>query len=532
MKGSDLLVRCLENEGVDRIFGIPGEENLDVMDSLIDSNIEFVLTKHEESASFMAEVFAYLTNKPGVCLSTLGPGATNLITGVADAYLNNLPMIVLTGQTRTERAYHPQKQYIDLVDLYKPITKDSISVRSSTRIPVIIRNSFMTALQEKPGPVHLELPEDVMKSDADGMPLRKSMNIRCGGDEKSKEAALEAIRSSSAPLILAGRGVLRAEASKELVAFARSVNIPVVHTWMANGIMPFDDPLSLHSVGLRTHDFMRRAFELADLVITIGYDVLEFQPVFWNIGRAKKIVHISQSEAEISQKYSPDIQLIGDLQKTLEALTSEKIDKENWTAALRDQLHAKLSELTPDGGLVKPQTAIRLLRECLGREDIAVCDVGAHLLWMEKLYPVYAEKTLIASNGLLPMGFGVPAAIAAKLVYPQRKVVAVCGDGGFMMTAAELETALRLKTNFVTVIFNDGGYGIIRTRQQKNFGRTIGVDFKNPDFVKFAESFGAEGYRITTATDFKEILEKCLRSDATAVIDVPVDYGENKRLVD
>ncbi|MDH7509315.1 MAG: acetolactate synthase large subunit [Methanomassiliicoccales archaeon] len=531
MRGSDLLVKCLENEGVTKIFGIPGEENLEVMDSLIDSGIEFILTKHEESASLMAEITALLTNEPGVCLSTLGPGATNLVTGIADSYLNYVPLVALTGQVWLERAYPPQKQYIDLVELFKPITKASLSIRASSRIPTVVRNAFDIAAQERPGPVHIELPQDVMGTVAEGEPMQRSPIEISGGDDSAIDIIKEFIESSETPMVLAGRGILRAHAEDEFREFARALNIPVAHTWMGSGLIPFDDPLSLHTVGLRTHDFMRRAFELSDLVITIGYDVLEFQPVFWNVGKKKKIVYIGASYAETAPKFSPDIQLIGNMKKNLSLLTSCGTRKDNWTSELRDQLHRRIFDLPRDESPVKPQLAVRAIRDCLGRKDIIISDVGAHLLWMEKLYQTYAERTLIASNGLLPMGIAVPGAIAAKLVCPERKVVAVCGDGGFLMTSSELETASRLKTPFTTIIFNDGGFGMIKIRQQKNFGRTIGVDFRNPDFVKYAESFGANGYRVSTAKELSEVLANCLRNDELSVIDVHIDYKENVRLI-
>ncbi len=530
MRSSDLLVRCLEKEGVRRIFGIPGEENLDVMDSLIDSDIDFVLTKHECSAAFMAEIAARLSGEPGVCLSTLGPGATNLVTGVADAYLCYTPLIALTGQVRVERAYPPQKQYIDLVELFRPVTKASLSIRAPQRIPTIVRGAFDTAREERPGPVHLELPEDVMRCEAKGEPLPASLPERPEYGRGSLRHIREMIDSSTSPVILAGYGTLRAKAQEALRCFARSWNIPVLHTWMGSGILPFDDPLSLHTVGLRTHDFMRKAFEASDLVIAVGYDVMEFQPVFWNIGTRKNIVYLGAAPADAAPMFSPDLQAVGHLSSMLMQLTKTVVKKADWCADLRVQLHARMAELPGDTPPVKPQLAVKAVREALGRKDIAVSDVGAHLLWMEKLYPTYHENTLIASNGLISMGIGVPGAIAAKLTYPDRKVVAVCGDGGFMMTSSELETALRLNAPFVTVIFEDRGYGMIKVRQERNFGRSIGVDFSNPDFIKYAESFGAEGYKVESAAELKETLKRCLREDALAVIDVPIDYSENSRL--
>ncbi|MDD1768537.1 MAG: acetolactate synthase large subunit [Methanomassiliicoccales archaeon] len=530
MRGSDLLVKCLEDEGVTRIFGIPGEENLDLMDSLIDSGIEFVLTKHEESAAFMAEISARLSGKPGVCLSTLGPGATNLVTGIADAYLCYTPVVALTGQVRTERAHPPEKQYIDLVQLFKPITKESFSIRTPSKIPLLTRRAFDKAKEERPGPVHVELPEDIMRCEVEGRPLPRSASRRTSCDLSSLEPLKKAISEAGTPLVLAGIGVIRSGSQEALRKFSAAWNLPVVHTWLASGILPFDDPRSLHSVGRRTHDFMRKAFEEADLVIAVGYDVIEYQPVFWNIGREKKVFHVGPVPAETVDRFSPHVQLIGDINSILSGMTKGAEDKGNWAGGLRDQLHEMMTIEAEDTAPIKPQLAVRAVRNSLGRKDIAVCDVGAHLIWMEKLYPTYAENTLVVSNGLIGMGIGVPGAIASKLTFPERKVVAVVGDGGFMMTSSELETASRMKAPFVSVIFDDRTYGLIKIRQEKNYGRTIGVDFGNPDFVKYAESFGADGYRVSSARELEEVLVKCLRDEALAVIDVPIDYAENVNL--
>jgi acetolactate synthase-1/2/3 large subunit len=530
MRGADLVVRCLEAEGVDRIFGIPGEENLDLVDALIDSDIEFIVTKHEEGASLMAEISGRLTQRPGVCLSTLGPGATNLVTGVADAFLSHVPMIALTGQLRRERCTPPQKQYLDLVKLFEPVSKQSISLRDPARITEEMRRGFDIAVSEKPGPVHIELPEDVMKEEVEGEPIPSVRKMYMSADGAELDALCDLIMNCKQPMIMAGHGVIRQNAERELRMFAEEWNIPVAMTWMGTGAVPFDNPLSLHTVGLRKHDFMRRAFQHADLVILIGYDVLEFQPVFWNIGTEKRIAHVGPLPVELAQGFYPDLQVVGDLQITLSSLSSHATRRKNWTIDLRKELHSRMDELPPDEGLIKPQLAVRKIRDSLDREDIAICDVGAHLLWMMKLYPVYKENTLIASNGLIPMGLALPGAIATKLVHPERKVVAVCGDGGFMMTSCELETAVRQGTPFVAVVFNDSGYGLIAARQRNTYGREYGVRFGNPDLVKYAESFGAIGYRASSAQELGELLTICLDEDVPCVIDVPVDYSENAKL--
>lgn len=530
MRGSDLLVKCLQTEGVTRIFGIPGEENLDLMDSLIESGIEFVLTKHEEAAAFMAETAARLTNDVGVCLSTLGPGATNLVTGIADAYLCYNPVVALTGQVRTERAHPPEKQYVDLVSLFRPITKLSMSIGMPGKIPLLTKRGFDKAREERPGPVHLELPEDVMRCEASGEPLPRSATVSSVASRQSLGAVREMIERAETPLIFAGQGVIRAGAQEALRRFARRWNVPVVHTWLGSGIMPFDDDLSLHSVGRRTHDFMRKAFELSDLVLAVGYDMIEFQPVFWNIGRRKSVVHICALPAEAGNRFSPEIQVVGDIGISLSRLGRAAVKKENWAGGLKRELEAKTFEGLEDTSPVKPQLVVRAIRNCLRRKDVAVCDVGAHMLWMQKLYPTFLENTLLASNGLIGMGIGVPAAIAAKLTLPDRRVVAAVGDGGFMMSSAELETAARVNAPFVSVVFDDRTYSLIKLRQEKNYGRSIGVDFSNPDFVKYAESFGAEGHVVSSAAELEDILRTCLKDEALAVIDVPIDPAENLNL--
>ena len=531
MRGSDLLVKCLEAEGVQRIFGIPGEENLDVMDALLDSDIRFTLTKHENSAAFMANTCARLTGDPHVCLSTLGPGATNMVTGVADAYLSYLPLIVLTGQVGAERAYHPQKQYIDLVQMFKPVTKDSFSVRTPSRIPVQIRRAFDLASAEKPGPVHVELPEDLMKGETEGTSIRKPQthHLRC--EPGLVHQARNVLLRSRRPLVFAGPGTIRAGACKQLRDLVHAWQIPVVHTWYGAGIVPYDDPLSLNTVGLRTRDLVRGAFEIADTILLIGYDLPEFAPVFWNVGEKKTVVVIDAVRAETVPSFAPDMQVVGDVGSILQRLASDPKPRENWIGPYREDLQRCVDDCPTDGTPVKPQLVVRAIRNALGKEDICVSDVGAHLIWLAKRYPVYKENTLLLSNGLIPMGVGVPSAIAAKLVHPEKKVVAACGDGGFMMTATELETAQRLGARFVTIVFNDQDLGLIRLKHEKAYGRAYDTSFGNPDFIRFAESFGAKGYRTETGAELEEVLRHALDADELAIIDVPVDYSENKGLL-
>ncbi|MGD1061157.1 MAG: acetolactate synthase large subunit [Methanomassiliicoccales archaeon] len=531
MRGAELLVKCLEAEGVTRIFGIPGEENIDVMDALIDSKIKFVLTKHENSAAFMANACARLTGKPQVCLSTLGPGATNMVTGVADAFLSYYPVVAITGQAGAERAYDPQKQYVDLVHMYKPVTKDSFSVRTTSRVPDQVRRAFDIATAERPGPVHMELPEDVMHEEAKGEPLTKGNVHHLCTELVAIESVREMLANSRKPLVFAGAGVLRANAVSRLQRFVHRWNTPIVHSWHGAGMISYEDELSLNTVGLRSSDFVRLAFEEADAVVLMGFDLAEFAPVFWNIGAHKSIVHIGALPAESVPNFSPDVQLVGDIGSILDRLSLDAKPRRNWATHFREDLN-RCMERCPIGETpVKPQLIVRAIRRALGKDDICVSDVGAHLVWLAKLYPVYKENTLLLSNGLIPMGIGLPAAIAARLTNPSKKVVAAVGDAGLMMSVAELETAKRLGVRFVTVVFNDGDLGLIKAKHEKAYGRAYDTRFDNPNMVELAHSFGAKGYRVETASELKEALKQSLAADELAVIDVPVDYSENKYLL-
>ncbi|QLH75422.1 MAG: acetolactate synthase large subunit [Methanomassiliicoccales archaeon] len=531
MRSSDLVVKCLEAEGVERIFGIPGEENIDLMDSLNDSNIEFILTRHEQSAAFMAGIQARMTFKPRVCLSTLGPGATNLVTGVADAYLSNAPLIAITGQAGAERCFPPQKQVIDVQAMMRPVVKESFSVRSPSQVPMAVRRAFDIAKKERPGPVHIELPEDVMKAEAVGRPMEKSETEHVRPDKRSMAQIVEMIAESSRPLIIAGQGVIRAGASRELRDLCSRWNIPVIHTWFGAGSVPYDDKNSLNTIGVRASDNARQAYEKADLIVLIGFDMIEFQAKYWNIGEKKEILYLGESPMGFSEHVLPDVQVIGGLKHILKVLAELAKLKDPWAEEIRRRSMCIMEADVHDAKYIKPQNVVKILRAKMGKQDIVVSDVGAHLIWLAKYYPVYKENTLILDNGLIPMGVAVPGAIGAKMEFPEKKVAAVCGDGGFMMTMAELATAKERKIGFTTLIFNDGGYGLIRLKMEAAYGRSIACTLNNPDFVGLARSFGAEGHRVTTSDELDSVLSDCLERGALAVIDVQVDYSENQRLI-
>jgi len=531
---AELLVKCLENEGVEYIFGLPGEENLDVLEALKNSSIKFITTRHEQGAAFMADVYGRLTGKAGVCLSTLGPGATNLMTGVADANLDGAPLVAITGQVGTDRMHIESHQYLDLVAMFAPVTKWNKQIVRPGITPEVVRRAFKTAQSEKPGAVHIDLPENIAAMAADGYPLPLDSQEKVYASYRTLNMAAAVISKAKNPLILAGNGAIRANASEALTEFATALNIPVANTFMGKGVIPYTHPLALWAVGLQQRDLISCAFDRSDLIIAVGYDLIEYSPKKWNPDGKLPIIHIGMTPAEIDSSYAPVVEVVGDITDSLIDIL-KRADRQNKptpvTAGLKTEIRADYETYANDTGFpIKPQKLIYDLRQVMGPEDIAICDVGAHKMWMARHYHSDCPNTCIISNGFAAMGIAIPGAIAAKLVHPDKRVVAVTGDGGFMMNCQELETALRVGTPFVTLIFNDGGYGLIEWKQLNYFGTSSFIKFGNPDFVKFAESMGLKGYRVESTQDLIPILEDAFRQEVPTVIDVPVDYGENLRL--
>jgi acetolactate synthase-1/2/3 large subunit len=531
---AELLVKCLENEGVEYIFGLPGEENLDVLEALKNSSIKFITTRHEQGAAFMADVYGRLTGKAGVCLSTLGPGATNLMTGVADANLDGAPLVAITGQVGTDRMHIESHQYLDLVAMFAPVTKWNKQIVRPGITPEVVRRAFKTAQSEKPGAVHIDLPENIAAMAADGSPLPLDSQEKVYASYRTLNMAAAVISKAKNPLILAGNGAIRANASEALTEFATALNIPVANTFMGKGVIPYTHPLALWAVGLQQRDLISCAFDRSDLIIAVGYDLIEYSPKKWNPDGKLPIIHIGMTPAEIDSSYAPVVEVVGDITDSLIDIL-KRADRQNKptpvTAGLKTEIRADYETYANDTGFpIKPQKLIYDLRQVMGPEDIAICDVGAHKMWMARHYHSDCPNTCIISNGFAAMGIAIPGAIAAKLVYPDKRIVAVTGDGGFMMNCQELETALRVGTPFVTLIFNDGGYGLIEWKQLNYFGTSSFIKFGNPDFVKFAESMGLKGYRVESAQDLIPTLEEAFRQEVPTVIDVPVDYGENLRL--
>ena len=535
MNTAELLVQCLENEGVQYIFGLPGEENLHVLEALKHSSIKFITTRHEQGAAFMADVYGRLTGKAGVCLSTLGPGATNLMTGVADANLDGAPLVAITGQVGTDRMHIESHQYLDLVAMFAPVTKWNKQIVRPSITPEVVRKAFKRSQSEKPGAVHIDLPENIAAMPVEGKPLRKDNSEKTYASFASIRAAAAAISQAVNPLILVGNGAIRAQASDAVTQFATLLNIPVANTFMGKGIIPYTHQLALWSVGLQQRDYITCGFDNTDLVIAIGYDLIEFSPKKWNRNGEIPIVHIGVSPAEIDSSYIPNAEVVGDISDSLYEilkLADRQGKPDPFAISLRSEIRADYEQYAHDDGFpIKPQKLIYDLRQVMGPDDIVISDVGAHKMWMARHYHCHSPNTCIISNGFAAMGIAIPGALAAKLVHPNRKVVAVTGDGGFMMNSQELETALRVGTPFVTIIFNDGGYGLIEWKQENHFGKgnSSFVHFSNPDFVKYAESMGLKGYRVESALDLIPVLKEALAQDVPAVIDCPVDYRENHR---
>jgi len=533
MNTAELLVRCLENEGVRYIFGLPGEENLHILEAIKHSSIQFITTRHEQGAAFMADVYGRLTGQAGVCLSTLGPGATNLMTGVADANLDGAPLVAITGQVGTDRMHIESHQYLDLVAMFAPVTKWNSQIVRPSIAPEVVRKAFKRSQAEKPGAVHIDLPENIAAMPVVGEPLLEGDWEKTYASFHSIEHAAQVISQAINPLILVGNGAIRANASETVTEFATRLNIPVANTFMGKGVIPYTHPLALWSVGLQLRDYISCGFDNTDLVIAIGYDLIEYSPKRWNPDGKIPIVHIGAMHAEIDSSYIPKVEVVGDISDSLnEILTrSDRAGKPApYALELRDDIRADYEQYANDDSFpMKPQKLIYDLRQVMQPEDIVICDVGAHKMWMARHYHCDRPNTCIISNGFAAMGIAIPGALAAKLVAPQQQVVAVTGDGGFMMNCQELETALRIGTAFVTIIFNDGGYGLIEWKQQNQLGTSAFVKFGNPDFVKFAESMGLKGYRVESTADFIPILKTALAQTVPSVIDCRVDYRENLR---
>ncbi len=527
-KASEVFVECLEAEGVRYVFGIPGEETLDLNESLADSTVEFIPVRHEQGGAYMADAYGRLTGRAGVCLGTLGPGATNLVTAVADAFLDRAPLVALTGQSDIERMHKESHQYIDLIGIMRPIVKWNARVASPEIIPEVVRKAFAVAESEKPGATHLELPEDVMQRPLDASPIPRHAPVQPEPGGRELQRAADMIDAARNPLALAGNGAVRGHAARALRAFVHNTGIPVAETFMAKGLVDYEDPKALGTVGLQTRDYEMAGFDDADLVIAIGYDLVEHSPKHWNPRRDKQIIMIDSVAAEVDQNFVPDVELIGDIAHVLARLAAgcTRSQTTAGTSRLHEVVMGALNDARDDDHFpMRPPRVLWDIREALGPDDILVSDVGLHKLWIGRMFPAHEPGTVLIANGLAGMGFALPTAIGAKLVYPDRKVIAVSGDGGFLMNMQELETARRLGTAVVNIIWENAQFGSIEWKQDKKFGRHFGVDFGNPDFVKLAEAFGLPAWRCSNADDFPRLLADALAKDMPSLIVVPIDYS-------
>ena len=531
---ADLLVECLEEEGVHYIFGIPGEENLAIMEALKDSKIEFITVRHEQGAAFMADVYGRLAGKAGVCMATLGPGATNLITGVADADCDGAPLVAISGQVGTDKMHITAHQYLDLRSMFEPITRRAYTVVRPDTMSEITRLAFKYAEREKPGATFIDLPVNISKMPVgdDEKPLQRKTIQPETALEAQIEAAASMISYAKNPVILAGSSVIRSHATEMLTKFAEKLKLPVINTMMAKGAIPFDNPYSMWTVGIPMDDYQTKMLEKASLVIAIGYDIIEYAPAKWHMSNAD-IIHIDTMPADINKNYQPEVEVVGNIPDALErimdkaARLQEPVPFLNLRKRMVEEHESYAQDLSYP---VKPQKALIDCRRVMDKDDIVISDVGANKVWIARHYNCYKPNTCIISNGFATMGLAVPGAIAAKLVHPDRKVLAITGDAGFMMNCQEFETAHRLGTNFVTLIFNDRSYGLIKWKQDMQYGHHEYVDFTNPDFVKFDESMGAAGYRIEKTEDLLPTLIKAFKQDKPVIIDCPVDYSENMKL--
>ncbi len=532
MKASDLLVQSLEREGVEYIFGIPGEENLDFLDSLRLSSIKLIVTRHEQSAGFMAATYGRLTGKVGVCLSTLGPGATNFVTSAAFAQLGGMPILMITGQKPIKKSKQGAFQIIDTVQMMRPLTKFTKQIVHAQTIPALVREAFRIATDERPGAVHLELPEDIAAETIENPVFFENIPVRRpAAEDKAIARAVEMIEKAKHPLILVGAGANRKLVSKSLLRFVEKTRIPFFTTQMGKGVIDESHPLYIGCAALSANDYLHCAVDRADLIINVGHDVIEKPPFFMT--DTQQVIHVNFCPAHIDTVYFPQWEVIGDIGNALWQIT-EKITPLNWDNSyalkIKSFIEEKLDESVSGSFPVKPQQVVRDIRQALPRDGIVSLDNGMYKLWFARYFKAYERNTILLDNALATMGAGLPGGIAAQLIDPDKKVVVVAGDGGFMMNSQELETAIRLKLDLIIVILNDNGYGMIKWKQESQNMPDFGLSFSNPDFVKYAESYGARGYRVSETETFQTLLRRVFREKGVHVIEVPVDYSENYRV--
>ena len=552
LKGAELLIRCLEAEGVEYVFGLPGEETADLMISMLNSTVKFILTRHEQSAAFMADVYGRLTGKVGVCLATLGPGVTNLTTGIASANMDRSRVLAITGQIDSNMLHKESHQNMDVITMFKPITKWNQSIRNGDNIPEIVRRAFKIANEEKAGATHIELPQDVAKQQSNIMPIPKQGDVpRSYPNKFVIDKAVKLILDSRKRLILVGNGCVRGNASIPIRKFVEKTGICSVNTFMAKGVISDKWERHLRTIGIKNADHALIAMKEADLVIAIGYDLVEYNPKFWNGDFSKNIIHIDFTPAEVDTYYCPSVEIAADIESTINAILTQlhgskavdttsssncflemKMSKSN--KKIKKEIIERANKYKEDSEYpIKPERLITDVRKLIDSHDILISDVGAHKLWIAKIYETFHPNTCLISNGFASMGFALPGAIAAQLAFPHRKIVVMCGDGGFLMNVQELETAVRLRLPLIVIIWCDREYGVISLKQIEEFGKKAFTEFNNPDFVKLAKSFGAIGYAARSVEEFSYFFKKGKMSKyVPVIISVDVDYSRNRILLD
>ena len=537
-KAAELIVKCLENEGVSVVFGLPGEENIRFVQALASSSIRYVLTRHEQAASFMAEMYGRVTGRAAVVSATLGPGAINMQLGVADATTNSTPLVAISAQVGHDREFKESHQYVDLVSMFAPITRWSAGIPTARAIPEMVRKAFKLAESERPAAVYLAVPENIDADDADYDlgPLPRNVVRPDAPAPRQVERAVEILRTARRPVVLAGHGAARADATKALVRFSDEFGIQVANTFHGKGVMPDDHRNSIGTLGFMRHDYVNFGFDNADVVIAVGYELQEFDPIRINPQADKKIIHIHRFPAEVDAHYSVDVGIIGDISDSLDALT-DALSGHSFSHAADAPGSGLLAEEFARGQQdsrypLAPSRVVADTRAALGRSDVVLVDTGATKMWMARLYPTYERNTCLISNGLSTMSFALPGALGVKLARPESKVLAVAGDGAFLMNSQEIETAVRERIPLVVLIWDDGGYGLIEWKMDLELGAHYYVKFNNPDVVTYAESFGAKGYRINSAEELLPTLRAALDDDGVSLISCPVDYSENLRLTD
>ncbi len=535
MKASDLFIKALEHEGVDYIFGIPGEENLDFLESLRSSRIKLVLTRHEQAAGFMAATYGRLTGKVGVCLSTLGPGVTNFVTAAAYAQLGAMPILMISGQKPIKKSKQGRFQIVNVVEMMKPLTQFTKQIVHGNTIPMTVREAIRVSEEERPGAVHIELPEDIAAEECDAQPFEIVNARRSLANEKSLDEALQMISESKMPLLLIGAAANRNRTCRALRQFIDKTGIHFFNTQMGKGVVDERHPLFLGTAALSDGDYLHCAIDRADLIINVGHDVIEKPPFFMEVG-GTKVIHVNYFSAQVDDVYFPQLNVVGDIADSIERITAKFDSKPEWDFSyfnrVRDEVQSHIKQKGDDNRFpVIPQFLVAQVRKVLPEDGIIALDNGIYKIWFARNYPAYSSNTVLLDNALATMGAGFPSAMGAKIVHPQRKVVAICGDGGFMMNSQEMETAVRLGLDLVIVILRDDGYGMIKWKQGGMGFDNFGLDYGNPDFVQYAQSYGATGHRVEKSDQFSELLTECLNSKGVHLIEVPVDYSENEKVL-